>query len=113
MIITSIDDIKRRVYMSTLLNICGTFVIIIGIITGFLSGSFLGFIFTVIGSIISSILFFALAKISDMQETIMYRLMTIEPKNRDLKYDEKMVCVRCDYKYNASMSSCPNCGSRR
>ncbi|MET3699828.1 hypothetical protein SAMN05877753_11353 [Bacillus oleivorans] len=100
--------------MSTLLNVCGTFVIVIGFISGILSGSFLGFIFGVIGSVVSSILFFALAKISDVQETILYRLQANDHSRDNLYYKEaNKVCVSCDYRYNSTLSSCPNCGYRR
>ncbi|WP_243300210.1 TVP38/TMEM64 family protein [Bacillus litorisediminis] len=100
--------------MSTLLNVCGTFVIVIGFISGIISGSFLGFIFGVIGSVVSSILFFALAKISDVQETILFQLQTNNHSSEQLyKKEANKVCVNCDYRFNSTMSSCPNCGYRR
>lgn len=45
------EYVRGGMKLTTLLNISGTIVIIIGFISGFLSSSFLGFVFAVIGSV--------------------------------------------------------------
>ena len=95
------------------LYIIGAVAFVISMIAGFSSGSFVGFLITVVGGVSSAIILFALAKILENQENILYKLTYNEEVNRKFFIpQEKKVCTKCNYKYDSDYSSCPHCGHR-
>ncbi|MDK2903415.1 MAG: hypothetical protein PWQ93_1334 [Clostridiales bacterium] len=95
--------------MNTALYLIGAIVFIINLIIGFTAGSFGGFVTSVANGILSAIILFALAKILDNQDTIIYMLASEKRK----KYpNEKKTCPKCGYEYDSDFSSCPHCGYR-
>ncbi len=93
------------------LYIIGAVVFIISVVAGFSSGSLTGFIIYVGGGISSAIILFALARILENQENILYKLKYQEEVQRRPQRQEK-VCSKCDYKYDGECNSCPHCGYR-
>ena len=98
--------------MLTLLYSIGTIVLIISIIAGIYSGAFMGFLISVAGGIALAIIFFALAKILENQETILYKLAHQEENQRRYQKQEKKTCPRCNKEYDIDFGSCPHCGYR-
>lgn len=98
--------------MLSILYIIGGIIIIISIIGGFMSGSFLGFLLAVASGGITAIIFFALAKIIENQENIIYKLDKQEENIRKSLVQEKVVCPKCNYEHASDYSSCPHCGYR-
>lgn len=98
--------------MITALMITGALVMIISLIAGFASGSFVGFLAYFGGGIVASIMFFALSKILDNQESILYRLEYIEETAKGSRAREKKVCPNCSRQYDGDRNSCPHCGHR-
>ena len=90
----------------------GAIVFIISIIVGFLSGSFFQFLIVTLGGISSAIIFFALAKILDNQESILFKLEHQDEIFRKSFIQPKIVCPKCNYKYDNDYTSCPHCGYR-
>jgi Oxygen-sensitive ribonucleoside-triphosphate reductase len=98
--------------MATVLFIVGAVVILISVITGFLSGSFMSFMTLVAGGFISALIFFALAVIIENQESIKGKLdLQYEAFRKSQKY-EKKTCSKCGREYDYDINSCPNCGNR-
>ncbi|WP_407269803.1 hypothetical protein [Radiobacillus sp. PE A8.2] len=91
---------------------CGIIVLISSVIVGVFSGSFFGFILAVIGGVFSSVIFFALAKIIDNQETMLLKIYKLEDFNRKQVKKEDTVCSKCNYTYDQELNSCPKCGWR-
>ncbi|MDI3508905.1 MAG: hypothetical protein PWP48_578 [Clostridiales bacterium] len=88
--------------MNTLLYIIGAIIFIINLVTGFTTGPFGGFVISVANGILLAIIPFALAKILDKQDTIIYMLAS----EKHEKYSkEKKTCPRCGYEYNVDFSS--------
>lgn len=96
--------------MVSALYIIGVIVFVLSIITGFLSRSFTGVVAGLVGGVTSSVIFFALAKIIENQESILYKMDYKEEIERKLRAQEKKTCPKCDYKYDGDYSSCPHCG---
>jgi uncharacterized paraquat-inducible protein A len=97
--------------MKLALYVIGAIVFIISIIAGFLSG-LLGVLIGIAGGISAAIIFFALAKIIENQETILYKLVCQEEAYRKSCNKEKKVCPKCNYEYENDYTSCPRCGYR-
>ena len=100
------------IWMLTLLYSIGAIVLIISIIIGIYSGAFMRFLVSVAGGIASAIIFFALAKILENQETILYKLLHQEEIQRKYQMQEKKICPRRNKEYDIDFSSCPHCGYR-
>jgi Uncharacterized conserved protein len=98
--------------MVVALYVIGAIAFIISVVAGFSSGSFIGFIIAVAGGISSAIILFALAKILENQENILYKLVNQEEVNRKSCMKEKKACLKCGFKYDNDYSSCPHCGYR-
>jgi uncharacterized protein YacL len=98
--------------MIGILFILGIAIIVIGFIMGIIlgtsSGSFLAFLVTVVTSAVSSAIFFALAKILEKQEEILYRLKNLPQQMQ--KPPAERECSKCGKSYDAEMTSCPACG---
>jgi large conductance mechanosensitive channel len=98
--------------MSSTLDFIGAIIIIITIIVGIMSGSFLMFLFVVAIGIVIAIIFFALAKILEDQENILYKLDKQEKAIKKSIGEEKVVCPKCNYAHDDDYTSCPHCGYR-
>ncbi|MDP4091235.1 MAG: hypothetical protein Q8930_18465 [Bacillota bacterium] len=98
--------------MISVLYVIGAIVILISVVAGFLAGSFLQFLISAAGGIFSAVIFFALAKILDNQESILYKLEHQEETLRKYLPRPKIVCPKCSYKYDDDYTSCPHCGHR-
>src|SRR5690554_4909241 len=98
--------------MLLVLYIIGIIALIAAIIAGFSSGSFVGFIICMLSGISSAILFFALARIIELQESILYKVQLQEEATKKSKFREKITCTKCNYEYDDDFSSCPHCGYR-
>lgn len=98
--------------MSSLLYIVGIIVTIFSLGAGLFSGSFLGFIVYAAGGFTSAIIFFALGKLLDNQQTILSVLLHQEEYQRKHLMQEKKTCSRCNKEYDIDFSSCPHCGFR-
>ena len=98
--------------MVTLLYIIGVIILIISGIAGLYSGSFIGFLISIAGGFATTIIFFALAKILDNQETILYALANQKEKQRKHLIQEKKICSKCNKEYDFDYGSCPHCGYR-
>jgi len=92
------------------LYIIGIIVFVISVVAGLFSGSFTSFIVALGGGITSAVTFFALAKILENQENILYKLNSDLATRSDLL--AKKICQKCNYKYEGDYSSCPHCGYR-
>jgi uncharacterized paraquat-inducible protein A len=93
------------------LYIAGAVILIISIIAGFSSGSMMGFLVAIAGGVSSALIFFALAKILDNQESILFRLYQREGEGK-YRVLEKTACPKCSYEYDSERNSCPHCGHR-
>lgn len=98
--------------MTIALYIVGAVGFIISIVAGFSSGSFMGFLISIAGGISSAIIFFALARITELQESILNKLEYQEEATRRFQRDGKKVCPNCNNKYDEDCNSCPFCGHR-
>jgi large conductance mechanosensitive channel len=98
--------------MSSTLDFIGAIIIIITIIVGIMSGSFLIFLFVVAIGIVTAIIFFALAKVLENQENILYILDKQEKAIKKSNGEEKVVCPKCNYAHDDDYTSCPHCGYR-
>jgi len=94
------------------LYIIGAIVFVISIIAGFSSGSFIGFSVAMAGGIASAAIFFALARIIENQENIIYKLNYKDEIERKSSTQEKKTCSKCSYKYDYDYSYCPHCSHR-
>lgn len=95
------------------LYVIGAAAFVISVAAGFLSGSFVGFFIAIAGGTLSAIILFALAKILENQENILYKLAYQEEVNtKAFIQQEKKICSKCNYKYDNDYSSCPHCGHR-
>lgn len=74
------------------LYIIGAVAFIISVAAGFSSGSLIGFFISVAGGISSAIILFALARILENQENILYRLQYQEEIDRRFRRQEKKEC---------------------
>lgn len=100
--------------MISVLYVIGVIFLIISIIVGILSGHILGFLIALGSGISSAIIFFALAKILENQELIVFKLEYNEKCMQNLLPAQPMVeCQKCNYKYENEYASCPHCGYRR
>lgn len=72
----------------------------------------MGFMISIAGGISSAIIFFALARIIELQENILNKLVYQEGAVRKSQRDEKRVCPSCNNKYDDECNSCPYCGHR-
>jgi len=95
-----------------LLYIIGVVAFVISLVAGFSSGSLLGFFISIVGGTSSAVILFALAKIIENQENILYKLQYQEEMNRKSGNKDKKVCPKCNYKYDNDYNSCPHCGHR-
>ena len=95
------------------LHVIGAIVILISIILGFLANSFIQFLIFVVGGIFLAVIFFALARITDNQQIILYKLDSQEKIFREYFPKQKIECPKCNYKYDNDYTSCPHCGYRK
>ncbi len=96
--------------MILILIIIGIATIIIGTVLGFLSGSAVGFIVALGSSIVSAVIFFALAKVLENQDTIMSMMYELK---KELKNPSKeVICAKCAKTYTSEYSYCPHCGTK-
>ncbi len=95
--------------MNIALYLIGAIVFIINLIIGFKADSFSGFVTSVANGVLLSIILFALAKILDNQDAIIYMLAS---KKHEKYANEKKTCPKCGYEYDSDFSSCPHCGYR-
>ncbi|RXJ04418.1 hypothetical protein DS745_03265 [Anaerobacillus alkaliphilus] len=98
--------------MSTALIITGAVAIIISVITGVFTGTFLGFLLFLAGGVFIGMILFAFSQIIDNQLNILHQLQVQNEFMRQL-HKILMNCPNCDYEYDNTFSSCPNCGHRK
>ncbi|GIN73686.1 hypothetical protein J14TS2_41610 [Bacillus sp. J14TS2] len=71
------------------------------------------FLLAVVGGAIFAIIQFALANVLEKQETILYYLQQQDHSLRKQFGAEGKKCPNCQYEFDAALSSCPRCGSRK
>ena len=98
--------------MISVLYIIGLIVFIISIVVGFSSGSILGFLIALRSGISSAIIFFAVAKILENQENILFKLENQEEMYKKSFIQPKIACPKCNYECDNDYTSCPHCGYR-
>lgn len=98
--------------MSQALVIMGAIAIMIGLVAGFFSGTVSGFILFLAGGSFAGMVLFAFSRIIDNQISILYQLQIQNEYNREL-HKKIIDCPNCDYEYDVTYSSCPNCGHRK
>nr|WP_144928186.1 hypothetical protein [Paenibacillus bovis] len=101
--------------MVTALYVLGIIVIVVGVISGLFTNSILGLLIAIFGSIVSAITLFALAKVLENQNTIIFKLnKQVEfVEHQESKRKKQMKnCPKCKYEYEEDRSSCPYCGYR-
>ena len=98
--------------MILLLSVIAAIIFIVSLMAGFLSGSLLGILIAVTSGTTSAVIIFALAKILDNQERILSKLVRQEVFSRKTFPLQKVICPKCNYKYDNDYTSCPHCGYR-
>jgi uncharacterized paraquat-inducible protein A len=98
--------------MITALYFIGAIIFIISVTAGIFSGSIMVFLTSVVSGVSSAVVLFALAKILENQENILYRLESQEELQRRVQRQEKKVCSKCNNTYESDYNSCPRCGNR-
>jgi len=98
--------------MVSALFFIGIIVLVISVITGFLTGTFFGFIVALLSGIVSGMIFFALSHILNNQQSILLKLHQLEEIHKKQMKQEKKKCTNCNYEYEVSLGSCPYCGRR-
>lgn len=97
--------------MTLILYIIGAVVFIVSVIAGFSFDSFSGILISLVCGLSSAMIFFALARIIENQENILYKLTYQENEIRKSLIVKK-ICQKCDYTYDSDYSSCPHCGNK-
>ncbi|MCJ7841024.1 hypothetical protein MUB24_08935 [Lederbergia sp. NSJ-179] len=96
-----------------LLLILGIVVLILSVIIGFFTGSFWLFLLVILGGIVLASILFALASLHNRQEIILYHLQLQRELLRKQFGIALKKCPNCQYEFDAELSSCPRCGSRK
>lgn len=96
----------------TALYIFGIIGVIVGLVVGVLSESFWIFLLAFGGGVIIAIIQFALAKVMERQETILYHLQQQGEFLRKQFGKDVEECPNCQYEFDARLSSCPRCGRK-
>lgn len=97
--------------MEIALIITGSVVIILSIIAGIGTESLFGFIVFLVGGVSFALIMFALSQIITNQLNILHQLQVHNEFTRQL-HKKDIECPNCDYIYEDTYSSCPNCGYR-
>ncbi len=98
--------------MPLVLYVIGAIALIIAIIVGFIQGTFWGFIVSVSGGISLLLIFFALAKILDNQDRILFKIASQYEIYKKYFKQPKVICPNCHNEHESDYSSCPHCGYR-
>ncbi|WP_156809606.1 hypothetical protein [Gracilibacillus halophilus] len=97
--------------MSVALVVVGVIVIIISVISGLSTGALFGFFIWLTGGVSVSLILFAFSQIIENQLNILYQLQVQNRFTRQL-HKASIQCPNCDYEYDDTLTSCPNCGHR-
>ncbi|GIN56931.1 hypothetical protein J8TS2_12500 [Lederbergia ruris] len=97
----------------TALYIFGIIGVLVSLVIGLLSGSFWIFLLTFVGGVIFATIQFALANVLEKQEMILYYLQQQDQFLKKQLGTTLRKCSNCQYEFDAELSSCPRCGSRK
>ncbi len=96
--------------MGTILFFVGIITIIAGVVGGFIAGTAGGVVLGLVTGIVASLIYFALAKILENQDAILYELRNTRQQNNIQK--TKKTCEKCGKEHDVDVKSCPHCGYR-
>lgn len=97
--------------MSIALVITGVIVILVSANAGLSTNSLLGFFIWLTSGVSIGMILFAFSQIITNQLDILHQLQTHNEFTSQL-HTGHIKCLNCEYEYEDTYSSCPNCGNR-